>query len=95
MRYHHFETSPTRNLIITDSHGRNLTFPNFNILVLQNAQVRLFLLVKSRNDQLVLFIGGKDIPTGNTQILARNLSDLAVAASEAALESSISRFYPC
>ena len=40
MRYHLFKTSPTLvKLIITDSQGRNLTFPNVNILVLPGAQV--------------------------------------------------------
>ena len=87
MRYHLFKTSPTRNLIITDSLGRNLTFPNFNILVLPSARVRdvrPFLPAKGRYDLIVLFIGGNDLPTDNTQTVARNISDLAVAASEVA-----------
>ena len=88
MRYHLFKTSPTRNLIITDSQGRNLTFPNFNILVLPGARVgdvRPFLPAKGRFDLIVFFIGGNDLPTDNTRTVARNISDLAVAASEVAL----------
>ena len=88
MRYHLLKTSPTRNLIITDSQGRNLTFPNFNILVLPGARVgdvRTFLPAKGRFDLIVFFIGGNDLPTDNTQTVARNISDLAVAASEVAL----------
>ena len=79
---------PTRNLIITDSQGRNLTFPNFNILVLPGARVgdvRPFLPAKGRFDLIVFFIGGNDLPTDNTRTVARNISDLAVAASEVAL----------
>ena len=71
MRNHLFKTSPTRNLIITDSQGRNLTFPNFNILVLPGAQVgdvRRFLPAKGWYDLIVLFIGGNDLPTGSTHI---------------------------
>ena len=88
MRYHLFKTSPTRNLNITDSQGRNLTFPNFNILVLPGARigdVRPFLPAKGRFDLIVLFNGGNDLPTDNTRTVARNISDLAVAAIEAAL----------
>ena len=88
MRYHFFKTSPTRNLIITDSQGRNLTFPNFNILVLPGARVgelRPFLPAKRRFDLIVLFIGGNDLPTDNTRSVAKKISDLAVAASEVAL----------
>ena len=88
MRYHRFKTSPTRNLIITDSQGRNLTFPNFNILVLPGARVgdaRPFLPAKGRFDLIVFFIGGNDLPTDNTRTVARNISDLAVAASEVEL----------
>ena len=80
--------SPTRNLISTDSPGRNLTFPYCNILVLPSAQVgdvRHFLAVKGQQDLIVLFIGGNDLPTRNTRTLARNNADLAVAASEDAL----------
>ena len=88
MLIHFLKTSPTRNLIITDSQGRNLTFPTFNILVLPGARVgdvRPFLPAKSRYDLIVLFIGGNDLPTDNTQNVARNISDLAVPASEVAL----------
>ena len=85
MRYHLFKTSPTRNLIITDSQGRNLTFPNFNILVLPGARVgdvRPFLPAKGRFNLIVFFIGGNDLQTDNTRTVARNISDLAVAPSE-------------
>ena len=88
MRCHLFKTSSTRNLITTDSQGRNLTFPNFKILVLPGARVgdvRPFLPAKGRYDWIVLFIGGNYLPTGNTQTVARSISDLAVAASEVAL----------
>ena len=88
MRYHLFKTSPSRNLIITESKGRNLTFPNLNILVLPGARVgdvRPFLPGKGGFDLIVLFIGGNDLPTDNTRTVARNISDLAVAASEVAL----------
>ena len=88
MRYHLFKTSPTGNLKITVSQGRNLTFLNFNILVLPGAHVgdvRPFLPLKCRYDLTALLMGGDDLPTGNTQTVARNISDLAVAASEVAL----------
>ena len=88
MPYHLFKTSPTRNLIITDSQGKNLTFPNFNILVLTGARVgdvRPFLPAKGRFDLIVFFNGGNDLPTDNTRTVARNISDLDVAASEVAL----------
>ena len=83
MRYHLFTATPTRNLIITHSQGGNLTFPNFNFVVLPGAQVgdmRPFLPLKVRYDLNVLFIGGN-----NTQTLARNISHLAAEASEVAL----------
>ena len=83
-----FQTSPSRNLITTDSQGKNLTFPIFNILVLPGAQVgdvRPFLPVKGRYYLIVLFIGGNNFSTGNTCTLAKNISDLVVAASEVAL----------
>ena len=76
MRYHLFKTWPTRYLIITDSQGRNLTFSNFNILVLPGAQVedvRPFLPTKRWYDLIALFVRGNDLQTGNTQTLARNL----------------------
>ena len=88
MRYHLFKTSPTSNLNITDSQGRNLTFPNFNILVLPGARVgdvRHFLPAKGRFYLIVLFIGSNVLPADNTRTVARNISDLAVAASEVAL----------
>ena len=47
--------------------------------------MRLFLPAKGRFDLIVLFIGGNDLPTDNTRTIARNISDLAVAASEVAL----------
>ena len=65
-----------------------MTFPNFNILLLPGAQVgdvRPFLPVKGWYDLIVLFIGGKELPTGKSQTLANNISDLTVAASEVAL----------
>ena len=89
MRYLLFKTSPTRNLIITDSQGRNLAFPNFNILFLPSARVgdvRPFLPANGQFDLIVLFIGGNDLPTDNTRTVARYISDLAVAASEVALK---------
>ena len=88
MRCHLFKTSFTRNLI-TESQGRNLTFSNFNILVLPGARigdVRPFLPAKGRYDMIVLFVGGNDLPTDNTHDIAWNISDLAVAASEVALK---------
>ena len=88
MRYHLFKTSPTFNLIITDSQGRNLTFSNLNVLVLQGARVgdmSPFLPAKGRFDLIVHFIGGNDLPTDNIETVAGNISDLAVAASEVAL----------
>ena len=89
MRYHLSKSSPTRNLIFTNSKGRNLTFPNINILVVlpgaQNGDVRPFLPAKGRYDLIVLFIGGNDLPTDNAQTVARNISDLALAAPEVAL----------
>ena len=88
MRYHLFKASTTHNLIITDSQGRNLTFANFNILVLAGARVgdvRPFLPAEGRYDLIALFIRGNNLPTDNSQTVARDISDIALAASEVAL----------
>ena len=44
----------------------------------------MFLPVKRRYDLIALFVGGNNLPTGTTRTLARNISELAVAASEVA-----------
>ena len=97
MRYHLFNSSPTRNLIITDSQRRTVTFANFNILVLPGARIgdmRPFLSAKSRYDLIVLFIGGNDLPTDKTRTVARNITDIAVAASQVALRVFVTAVFP-
>ena len=88
MCYQLFKTSPTRNLNTTDSRGRNLTFSNVNSPSYKGAQVedvKPLLPEKGRYNLIVLFVRGNNLPTGNTQTLARNIFDLAGAASEVAL----------
>ena len=60
MRYHTYKGSHCRNLVIADSQGKELRFPNYNILSLPGgtiATVLDFLPPKDKFDTIVLFIG--------------------------------------
>ena len=85
-RYRQFRTSSSRNLLIGDSHVRNLIFPNFNILSLPGARIGSvidFLPEKGKYDLIVLFIGGNDLYERNVpssvseQDIANEISKLA------------------
>ena len=86
MRYHSFETSRTRILLIGDSQAKRLNIAKFNIISLPGAQVKHVYKVLPRKDIydiIVLFIGGNDLFSGKAQSnisaseLVREISELA------------------
>ena len=86
MRYHLFKTSRTRNMISGESQAKKLNIASFNILSLRGDQVKhvyKFIRKKDIYDTIVLFIGGKDLFSGEAQSsfsaseLVQGISDLA------------------
>lgn len=93
MRFHTFKASSSKYLLIADSQGRNLTFPNFNILSIPGAKIRdarTFLPPRDRYDIIVLFVGGNDLFQGkfpsaiSTEDVAKELICLANEAASLA-----------
>ena len=86
MRYHTYKGSHCRNLVIADLQGKELRFPNYNILSLPGgtiATVLDFPPPKDKFDTIVLFIGGNNAFNNQTpstpppRETARELSHLA------------------
>ena len=79
MRYHLFEVSKTRNLLISDSKGKGLDIAKFNVLSLPGAKIELvynFIPKKDLYDIIVLFIGGNNLFVTSSENLVRQISNI-------------------
>ena len=76
MRFNILRESPTPNLFLTDSQGKALRFPNFNVLSAPGARIKdfyNFLPQPGQYETIVLFVGGNDLFNGRNPSSASEL----------------------